>query len=493
MMDIFGTTIAAGTLIAQFLSAYSAYSREARSLKARFDWDLRALQAIADHFEQRKREGVNSELSQADQTILEDTGRYLGSLMEKVQQSLGKIERKGLLKRGLTRAMWVANRTELKEMEDEVYSWTRRFDVRVLGLPPELGKIIPTAGEAGLPAVIKSNYTLRDFIHENADEKLAKAKEMLLSYPERLISTMTGWRDIGWLPVRNGSEQIIFSSRSVPEASALGTPDFPSLESDMGVLAAALSCLDPAADIRLLKVEYYFYHNESKQFLFAHFPPYPTISMLMLEAVMDGDPFPETEVTLGLRLRLAYKLAEAIFFLHTAGFLHKNITSSSIVALRRRDRSGSTSLIENVYLMGFDLIRGMEARTTKEGAVRQHGEEPRGTWSFDIFQHPDRQEKERSKDYKKVYDIYSLGVVLLEIGMWQPCGRIDMNLDLENPRTWRETFIEVATSHLGPRIGERYQRLVCWCLSLTSDNNITEADFAQLVMDPLENMYSALA
>lgn len=55
--------------------------------------------------------------------------------------------------------------------------------------------------------------------------------------------------------------------------------------------------------------------------------------MMTLEEMVSGDSFPEVDYPLNERLKLAYKIAKAVFFLHTAGFLHKNITSSSVVAL----------------------------------------------------------------------------------------------------------------------------------------------------------------
>ena len=71
--------------------------------------------------------------------------------------------------------------------------------------------------------------------------------------------------------------------------------------------------------------------------------------------------------------------------------------------------------VDDSYLMGFDLTRGSEAITTKEGAVKE-SEEPRSVWDFDVFQHLDRLQGESSPRYIKSYDVYSLGVLLLEGG-----------------------------------------------------------------------------
>ena len=43
--------------------------------------------------------------------------------------------------------------------------------------------------------------------------------------------------------------------------------------------------------------------------------------------------------------------------------------------------------IDDLYLMGFDLICGTKAITNKESAVSR-SEEKRSIWDFEIFQHP---------------------------------------------------------------------------------------------------------
>ena len=156
---------------------------------------------------------------------------------------------------------------------------------------------------------------------------------MILEISDELASTISRRGDISFQPLQYGTEQIIFTSQRVPPDRIPGTPDFQSMVFDMGELAAALNCLDPAADIRLLKVEYYFHHAESNQFLFAQRPPYPTTSIMTLEEMITRDLFPKVEASLTERLKLTLKLAKAVFFLYTAGFVHKNIISSSIVAL----------------------------------------------------------------------------------------------------------------------------------------------------------------
>ena len=215
--------------------------------------------------------------------------------------------------------------------------------------------------------------------------------------------------------------------------------------------------------------------------------------MMTLEEMISGDPFPEVDSPLDERLKLAHKIAEAVFFLHTAGFLHKNITSSSVVALRRSNLPHGEVVpgVDDTYLMGFDLIRGSEALTTKEGAIKEN-KEIRSVWDFDVFQHPERLQGESSPRYIRTYDVYSLGVVLLEVGFWEPLRKIARDLTHDDPSGWAKDLSETVPL-LDARTGERYQGLVAWRLNLKGDHIVKDAEFLQEVLDPLEEIVNALS
>ncbi|KAB2570632.1 hypothetical protein DBV05_g10699 [Lasiodiplodia theobromae] len=499
-MDIFSTTITAAGLVLQFVGACSEFSQDARSLKARLEWDLRALKAIRDYFQDRRRNNANQNLPADDAVLLESTAEYLESLVGNVQKSFRKIQRKGLLNTTITRTMWVFRRAEIKEMEKEVRDWTERFGVRVLALPDELRTAISIAGErsnkAQIPAVVRSRDRLQDFLALSSSAKHVRTKEMLLNDPNEVIFEIEAVGDVSNMPLDYGAGQVIFSSRAVSEKERR-PGDFEALISEMGELAAALSCLDPAADVRLLRTTYYFYYEKCEQFLFAHVPPYEVDSMITLEAMIDDGPYPEPNVSLSQRLRIAYKLAEAVLFLHTAGFLHKNITSSSVVLLQRAfPESGEVApygVFDDAYLMGFDLIREAEASTYKTGTSRRCNDHSRSMWDFDIYQHPDRLQGEGSPRYIKTYDVYSLGVLLLEIGLWEPLRKVVPEPDMQGGSLSWALELPCTTPVLGPRVGEKYRRMIDWCLSLTGDRIVKDTEFVQQVLDPLEAMMHVLA
>jgi hypothetical protein len=113
-------------------------------------------------------------------------------------------------------------------------------------------------------------------------------------------------------------------------------------------------------------------------------------------------------------------------------------------------------------------------------------------WDFGVFQHPDRLQGEGSPRYIKTYDVYSLGVLLLEVGFWEPLRTIARNLIQDNPAGWARELSEIVPQ-LGARTGERYQSLVAWCLDLKGDHIVKDAEFVQEVLHALEEIVNALS
>ena len=183
-------------------------------------------------------------------------------------------------------------------MEREIHGWTERFGVCVLSLPAKFRIAIPSAHEGGdgvveVPAVVKSSSKLQGFVALASDSKQKRARAMLLREPGEPIAEIEGMGDVSTQPLQHGAQQFILSSRDVPERIPPVSRALKKLTSEMGELAAAPSCLDPAAtDIRLLKVESYFYDASRSQFLIVQAAPYEVASMMTLEELKYYDPSP---------------------------------------------------------------------------------------------------------------------------------------------------------------------------------------------------------
>lgn len=60
--------------------------------------------------------------------------------------------------------------------------------------------------------------------------------------------------------------------------------------------------------------------------------------------------------------------------------------------------------------------------------------------------------------YCRIFDIYSLGVILLEIGLWR---RVGSDLDVrQSPARVQEILVQACKEELGPAMGWNYRELV---------------------------------
>lgn len=69
--------------------------------------------------------------------------------------------------------------------------------------------------------------------------------------------------------------------------------------------------------------------------------------------------------------------------------------------------------------------------------------------------------------FKKIHDIYALGVVLLEIGLWEPAAKLERNMfsHARNPHAVQEQLIKHAQRRLESRVGRMYKEVVLKCLT----------------------------
>lgn len=167
----------------------------------------------------------------------------------------------------------------------------------------------------------------------------------------------------------------------------------------------------------------------------------------------------ETNLSKHARRQLAFKLANSVLHLHSVDWLHKSFSSHSITFFR--DSSGSPNL-------GFPIVSGFGL---SRPATRQDmTERPSDDLEADIYRHPAVQRSEKSSGFMKIYDIYSLGVVLFELAYCKPVTEV-LGVDLETMRnkdvyTVRRRLLS-ENNHLDgvtDALGMEYRNVVEACL-----------------------------
>lgn len=120
------------------------------------------------------------------------------------------------------------------------------------------------------------------------------------------------------------------------------------------------------------------------------------------------------------------------------GLLHPNPNASLIYSSRnirpgsimffptssevRSSRISSTPRLDysKPFLVGFGHARIDDRRLGREDPTRTQAP---GEITLDEYQHPKKIEAPLTK-YSRFFDVYSVGCVLLEIGMWQPLSEL---------------------------------------------------------------------
>ncbi|KAI5843054.1 hypothetical protein DFP73DRAFT_553161 [Morchella snyderi] len=109
---------------------------------------------------------------------------------------------------------------------------------------------------------------------------------------------------------------------------------------------------------------------------------------------------------IGARIELAKKLARTVLYVHAADFVHKNFRPEMILMFE----SDSRRSLGSPFLIGFQKARPAIGFTAYLGDK---------AWEENIYRHPDRQGEFHQTVYKMEHDVYSLGVCLLEIALWE--------------------------------------------------------------------------
>ncbi|KAI4103478.1 MAG: hypothetical protein LQ339_004203 [Xanthoria mediterranea] len=190
-------------------------------------------------------------------------------------------------------------------------------------------------------------------------------------------------------------------------------------------------------------------------------------------------------VDLGERFSLAKKLIRSVVALHTCGWLHKNICPRNILFFAARPAPGQAIRASRIDF-GRPLIVGYGLSRPDDIADQERGpddiaDQRRGGYSMvlryirapdkparkSIYLHPDKAANPRRR-FRHSYDMYSLGLVLLTIGLWQ-----DLDIDsrmFQDLDKCRQHILDRYVPDLWSQCGAIYGEVVRDCLTICTDD-----------------------
>lgn len=155
---------------------------------------------------------------------------------------------------------------------------------------------------------------------------------------------------------------------------------------------------------------------------------------------------------------LASILSDALFQFHTVGWVHKSLRSENVIFFPRGDGEAEAIDWGGPWLVGFEYAREDPGFSETPGMPGL---------ATNLYRHPD-QWGQPTRRFRKSHDIYSLGVILPEIGLWMPVSKLksDERFFQHSKRyETKEYFIKTAKESLPFRVGMAYTEIVIKCLS----------------------------
>ncbi|KAL9622127.1 MAG: hypothetical protein Q9160_003470 [Pyrenula sp. 1 TL-2023] len=187
------------------------------------------------------------------------------------------------------------------------------------------------------------------------------------------------------------------------------------------------------------------------------------------------------------RLLIAKQLARSVSYVQTYGFVHKNIRPETIITLMEQSSNSSLGL---PFLLGFNHFRQEDGQTFQSND---------SAWEEDLYRHPQRQGSDRKEYYVMQHDIYSLGVCLMEIGLWRSFVKYDENNKtpmpsqyvmpvLGNPETVdpakiKTHLLSLAQTKLPRQMGNKYASIVETCLCCLDEHGASFGDKSEFQDD----------
>ncbi|KAH8767839.1 hypothetical protein BGZ57DRAFT_899399 [Hyaloscypha finlandica] len=206
----------------------------------------------------------------------------------------------------------------------------------------------------------------------------------------------------------------------------------------------------------------------------------PITLRALLKATKENPPL------LGDRFRLAFALASAFGLFHATGWLHKGFQTDNIIFFYSNQGSFAKAgdagiIVKEPYIKGFQYSRPHGQVSTSYGPL--HNPE------YAYYYHPNT-----TNGFTKCLDLYSLGVVLWEIGRWQIISDAIGSKDkdkLSDPG-WAASCLQgKPLDELGWRMGEQYMKAVRTLLTMNlpkEENNVFfSQQYFEKVLKPLDS------
>jgi hypothetical protein len=317
----------------------------------------------------------------------------------------------------------------------------------------------------------------------NPDYKNAKALEIKFDEIDQINPLPNDTSGRGWVQYR-GNEHLAIYKRASTHVNLRA--ELAALTQEVEGLSLALHDADALPDLHVLHSPGFFWDNENSRFGILFRPPRNASSPTSAESLSEYLAKPELKslrASLCNRVSLAKALADALYRLHSLGWLHKSFRPSNVLLFDRLNPIASPNHLPRIawaepYILGFELSRS----EAQDSARVIHAEERE--WAVKMYLHPERLEK-KTPEFNRIHDIYSLGVMLLEVGRLAPLGREKDRWETLSAGELRQEFLKLARG-LVENMGPKYAEIVEVCLLSDFGVQYNEADYDRKLLSAFQ-------
>jgi len=304
----------------------------------------------------------------------------------------------------------------------------------------------------GTLAAVRQMYRLYEKPRDGHGRRMQLHSESWISQKSFDHFEIGELRAEGKPPIRTLVERIKYDERWV---NAVGDELF----NRIGAVTELLrTCSRLDKDMRLLSPIGYFHEPHNRAFVLAHHLPgqseapegrRPEIYTLRKYMETTEKKRPALEA----RLLLAKRLASALARIHKVKWLHKNISSFSIVFSLPQSSSFPTNF-PPPHIIGFNYSRPDDPNSFSYKLELEVAD----------YCHPEYLKKRDRIRYKAEFDYYSLGLVLLEVGMWRTLSSLTKGKERLRPEELSDYIMQRYIPQLDFYVGKTYRKLVERCL-----------------------------
>lgn len=260
----------------------------------------------------------------------------------------------------------------------------------------------------------------------------------------------------------------------------------------MEAIAEILHESSKPEDLRVLSCLGFFHDKSRFSFgLVYDFPKgisaSPRTRLRSLSEVLEKTKDSRNRPSLDDRFKLAWLMASSVLEFHKVGWMHKSISAYNVLFFTSSDQP-SQFWIRGPYIIGFNRSRPDQPAAFTEG--------PSMDLKSQSYQHPGYVE-DRLR-FCLGFDYYSLGLLLLGIGLWQTVDEMVTKIGPTSQEEIPDRLLLKRVPLLNHAMGTGYCQAVRSCITWTADHrtdaqeNLTEEEkvmsllnFERSVVEPL--------